>query len=296
MREKSKSLGHEGVPSEGRSRSHQVEGTPIARTPNFSLPPTDVEYEEGASPTSPGEKPGRPLFQCTHCPEREPYAQKQGLMRHYQEKHESALECSHPDCDYKWSRSRRSEYRKHLTRKHRLEGDEIDGMLGRPRRRRGRVIESSPPSIERDRQSLAKPQQRPQMVPLLAVGKDTNHTSPAVVSSVAHNPSFGQAEPDITTTEHEDSSGLEHLAATHAPSRLLSENEFARLMEHMKIHGRIRFVHAFFKATCLTDSAVRFPSVHPGASTTDNIQPNPGMLHIPALASPVRGYHAHPVL
>jgi len=219
------------------------------------------------------------LFQCTLCPK--PFAQKQGLMRHYREKHQPGLKCSHTDCNYEWIRSRRSEYRKHLTKKHRLEDDEIDEILGRPRRRRGRVVESdlrphsSPPPIERDRQSLAEPQQRPLMLPLLAVGKDANHASPPVVPP---NPPLGQAEPEITTTEHEDSSGLEHLAATHAPSRLFSKEDFALLGGYYKIHGRFRF-----------------PSVHPGRSTTADIPPNPGMLHIPALPSPVCGYHTSPV-
>ena len=124
MVRKSTSPGHEGVPPASTTdstyinvadagttesschatsgRSHQ--GTPADTTPNFSLPPTDVGYE-GASLTIPGENPGRPFFQCTLCPEHEPYAQKQGLMRHYREKHQPAFE---------WSSGRKSEYRKHL--------------------------------------------------------------------------------------------------------------------------------------------------------------------------------------
>jgi hypothetical protein len=43
----------------------------------------------------------------------------------------------------------------------------------------------------------------------------------------------------------------------------------------------------------MTDSALRSPSVHPGGSTTADIPPSPGMLHIPALPSPVGGYHDH---
>jgi hypothetical protein len=168
-------------------------------------------------------------------------------------------------------------------------------------RRRGRVIESdlpphfSPPPIERGRQSLAEPQQRPLMPPLLAVGKDANHASPPVIPSVAYNSRLGHAEPEITTTEHGYSSELEHLAATHAPSRLFSEEDFALLGGHYKIHGRFRFVHAFLCATYMIDSALRFPSVHPGGSTTADIPPNPGMFHIPALPFPVGGYHTSPV-
>jgi hypothetical protein len=160
---------------------------------------------------------------------------------------------------------------------------------------RGSVIESdllpqfSPPPIERDQQSLAEPQQRPLVQPLLAVVEDTNHASPPVMPSVAYNPQLVH-QPEVTTTGHAYSSELEHLAATHAPSRLFSEEEFALVGGHYKIHGRFRFVHAFSCATTyMIDSALRFPSVHPGGSTTADILPNPGMLHIPALPSPVGG-------
>lgn len=175
-------------------------------------------------------------------------------MRHYREKHQPGFECSHPDCDYKWTRSRRSEYRKHLKKKHRLEDDKIDEILGVPprrRRRRGRESDlpphCSPPPIEHDRKSLVEPQQRPLILPLLTVRRDVHHSSPPLVPSVAYNPQLGHAEPEITTTDHEDSSGLEHTAATNAPSALLSEEEFALLVRHLKIpiqKGRIRFVHA----------------------------------------------------
>ena len=56
--------------------------------------------------------------------------------------------------------------------------------------RGGSVIESDQPPhfphppIERDRQSLAEPQQRPLMLPVLAVGKDANHTPPPLIPSV----------------------------------------------------------------------------------------------------------------
>jgi hypothetical protein len=228
-------------------------------------------------------------------------------MRHYREKHQPGLDCSHPDCDYKWTQSRRSEYRKHLRKKHRLEDDKVDEILGVPPRRRrrwGRVIEGeilphfSLPPIEHDRQSLAEPQQRPLMLPLLAVRKDAHHTSPPLIPSVAYNSRLGHVEPEITTTEHEDSSGLKHAAATHAPSALLSEEEFALLVRHLKTpirKGRIRFVYAFLYVTYMIESALRFPSVHPGGSTTADIPPNPGMLHIPALPFPVDEYHTSPI-
>ena len=214
-------------------------------------------YEEGASPTSLDKKLGRPLFQCTQCPKRKSYTQKQVLLRHYREKHQSGLDCSHSDCDYKWTRSRRSEYRKHLRKKHRLEDDKIDEILGVPpkrRRRWGRIIEGelpphfSLPPIDHDRQSLAEPQQRPLMLPFLAVRKDTHHASPPLVPSVAYNPRLWHVESEITTTGHEGSSGLD-FAATHTASSLLSEEESDRLMGHLKFpirNGQIRFVLAFY--------------------------------------------------
>jgi hypothetical protein len=172
-------------------------------------------------------------------------------MRHYREKHQPGFECLEHDCDYKWTQSRKYEYRKHLREEHRLEDDKIDKILGPPRRRRGKGRVSdppphfSPPPIERDRQSLAEHQQRPLMPPVLAVGKDVHHASPPLVPSVAYNPRLGNAEPEITTTEDEDSSRLEHLAAAYTPSRLLPE-DFTLLARHYKIHGRFRFVHPFF--------------------------------------------------
>ena len=180
-------------------------------------------------------------------------------MRHYREKHRPGFGCSHPYCDYKWTQSRRSEYRKHLRKKHRLEDDKINEILGVPpmrRRCRGRVIERDlplqfpPPAIERaDRQSLGEPQQHPLILPLLAMTKDTHLASTPLVPSVAHNPRLGNAEPEITTTEHEDSGALEHTDGTRAPSALLSEEEFALLVRHSEIpirKGRIRFVYAFY--------------------------------------------------
>ena len=198
---------------------------------------------------SPGEKPERPSFNCTDCSTR--CTQKQVLMRHYREKHQPGYECVERDCDYKWTQSRKSEYRKHLREQHGLEDDNVDKILGPPRRRgRNSAIESdplqhfSPPSIERGRRSLAKPQQRPLMPPVLAVGEGVHHTSPPLASNV-----------------------LEHLAATHAPSRLLPE-DFALLVRHYKIHGGFRFVHALLYTTYMIDSTPRFPSTHPGGSTT----------------------------
>jgi hypothetical protein len=133
------------------------------------------------------------------------------------------------------------------------------------------------------------------MLPVLAVGKDVHHTSPPLIPSVADNPRLGHAEPEITTTEHEDSSELEHLAVTHAPSRLLSKEDFALLRGYYKIHVQFRFVHAFLCATNVIDSALRFPSAHPGESTSADIPPNPGVLHNPALPSPVGVYHTSPI-
>jgi hypothetical protein len=122
------------------------------------------------------------------------------------------------------------------------------------------------------------------MLPLLAVRKDANHASPPLIPSVAYNPPLGHADPEVTTAEHEDSSELEHLAATLAP-KVLSEEGFARLRSYLKIHGRIRFVHAFLYATYMIDFALRLPSVHPRGSTTADVPHNPGMLPIPALPS-----------
>jgi hypothetical protein len=176
-------------------------------------------------------------------------------MRHHREKHLPGFVCLHPDCDYEWTRSRRSEYRKHLKKNHILEDDKIDKILAMVPRlchRRGRVIEGdlppqfSPPPIESDRQSLAEPQQRPLMLPLPAVGKDTNHASPPLIPSVAYNPQFGHAEPEVTSTEHEDSIGLEHYPPTHAPSRSFSKEDIAVLGRYYEVHRGFPFVHAFF--------------------------------------------------
>jgi hypothetical protein len=128
---------------------------------------------------------------------------------------------------------------------HELEYTEIDDLLAIPPILcPPRIIEFdlpphiSPPPIERDRQSLGGPQQRP--------------LSPPVTPSAAYNPQLGHAEPEITTTEREDSTRLEHLAATHAPSRVVSKEDFALLGGYYKIHGRYRFVHAFLCILCAT--------------------------------------------
>ena len=60
---------------------------------------------------------------------------------------------------------------------------------------------------------------------------------PPLIPSVAHNPSE-----------------LEHLVATHAPSSLSSEEEFALLVRYSNRNGRIQFVHAFLYATYMIDS------------------------------------------
>ena len=278
-------------------RGHQ--GTPVD-TKNTPLSPTDVGYK-GAPPTRTGEKP----FKCTRCPKS--YKQRQALNRHDNEKHKPKLKCLYldrlgSDCKHKWTRSRSYEYRIHLCKDHGLEDDKINGMLGTPRHRlRSRVVESnlppqfSPAPTEHCRQSPAEPKQRP---PLPAVGKDAHHVSPRLIPSVAYYPRLGHAESEITATEHEDSNGLEHLAASHAPSTVLSGEEFALVARYMKfsirISGRIRFAHPFLYATYIIDSALRFPSAHLGGFSTD-IPPNPGMLHAPTLPPPVGGYHTSPV-
>jgi len=319
------SQGHEGVPTastedsiyinvadagtpsrQGRvsmnatsGRDHQA--TPVDTTP-FS--PTDFGYK-GAPPTGTGEKP----FKCTCCSKS--YKQQQALNRHDNEKHKPKLKCMYldrlgSDCKHKWTRSRSYEYRIHLCKDHGLEDDKINGMLGTPRRRlRSRVVESnlppqfSPAPTEHCRQSPAEPsKQRPAAPALLAVGKDEQYVSPPLIPSVAYNPPLGHAESEITATEHEDSNGLEHLAASHAPSTVLSGEEFALVARYLKFSirnsGRIRFAHPFLYATYIIDSALRFPSAHSGGFSTD-IPPNPGMLHAPALPLPVGGYYTNPV-
>jgi len=87
-----------------------------------------------------------------------------------------------------------------------------------------------------------------------------NHASLPVIpsASVAYNSQLGHAEPDVTTAEPKDPSGLEHIAATLAPSAFLSEEEFAVLVRHLNIHGRIRFVPAFLYATYIVDFVPEF--------------------------------------
>jgi hypothetical protein len=161
--------------------------------------------------------PGRPPFKCILCDKR--FTQNQVLLRHRREKHQPRFECSRPDCDYKWIQSRTSEYRKHLRKNHGLEDDEINKILAPPPRLG--VVKSDPPP------HLSPP-------PI-----DLHCASPHLVPSVAYNPRLG------ATTEREVC-GIEHLAAIHAPSKLLSEEESALVRSHYKIHGRFRFVHAFF--------------------------------------------------
>jgi hypothetical protein len=208
----------------------------------------------------------------------------QVLKRHWEEKHQpdSLIKCSH--CNHKWTLSRKSEQRKHLCKKHRLEGDKIDKILGpRPpsrRRGKGRLIESdppppphfSPPPIERDQQSLAEPQQRPLMLPLLA---DANHPSPPVISSVAYNPRLVNAE--ITTTVYEDSSQLKHHASTHTPPGLVSQGDSALLNINYGIHGGFfRFVHAYVRRILYDRLCSQISKSPPGGYTTANTPPNPG--------------------
>jgi hypothetical protein len=189
----------------------------------MSCYPIQNDVVSTPSPTSLGEKPGRPSFKCILCGKR--FTQKQVLLRHGREKHQPRFECSRPDCDYRWTQSRSSEYKKHLGKKHGLEKNEIDEILAQPPRLR--VIKSdlpphfSPPPI------------------------DVHHASPPLIQSVARNTRLGDGESEITTTKHEDC-GIEHLAAIHAPSRLLSEEDSDLVRGHYRIHGRFRFVHAFY--------------------------------------------------
>lgn len=88
-----------------------------------------------------------PSFKCTLCPEPKRFVQKQGLLRHHREKHQPAFCCSFPNCYYKWSQSRRSEYKRHLRMKHGLEDYEIDKILGVPPSRRLGVIKSDLPPL-----------------------------------------------------------------------------------------------------------------------------------------------------
>ncbi|KAI0268593.1 hypothetical protein BGY98DRAFT_1101416 [Russula aff. rugulosa BPL654] len=237
--------------------------------------------EEGASPTSPGEN-----LLCIRCPGHKPFAQERGLKRHCEDVHGDGphFTCWVGNCTVKWTRGRESVFRKHLLKKHGLEGKKVDEKLRRPAwhrhrkpqpRRKGSVIKSDPlvlpPPIGRDRQSLAEPQQRPLMPSLLDVGKDANHASPPLVPSVAWH---GQAEP----------SELGRHVPTHAPPGLLSEGESAPVNGNDIIPG------------------LWFLSPSPWGeweSTTGNnpvIPPNPGTVHIPALPSPVGGIEPPPFL
>jgi hypothetical protein len=186
----------------------------------MSRRPIQNDVVSTPSPTSPGEKPGRPSYKCIPCDKL--FAQMQGLLCHQREKHQPRFECSRSDCDHKWTQSRTSGYKDHLGKKHGLENAEIDKILAQPPRRE--VIKSdlpphfSPPPI------------------------DVHHAPTPLIPPVAHNPRLGHGEPGITTTEL----GIEHLAAIHAPSRLLSEEDSALVKGHFYNHGRFLFVHAFY--------------------------------------------------
>lgn len=197
-------------------------------------------------------------FECTSCPERRFFTQRQVLFRHIREKHQARFECSCPGCDHKWTQSRTSEYRKHLKNKHGLEDDEIDMLLAQPP-----VVENDIPS------HLSHP-------PV-----NVHHASTPLIPYVSHGSRLEDGEPEHTTTEH-GGCGLEQLAATHAP-RILSEEDFALLVRHHNIYGGFRCVHAFLYLTHMIDSALRFPSGHAGTGTTANVPPDLGISHIPAL-------------
>jgi hypothetical protein len=263
-------------------------------SPNLGSDRGSASHNESSQPTSPGEKRGRQSLKCTVDGCSIFFTLESARKRHYEERHSDQPHSTCHKCCQEWTRE--YEHRKHLKRKHNLEDDEINDLLGPPKQRRGKgkVIESgppphsSPPPIECDRQSLAEPHQRPLMPPFLAVGKEANHASQLLIP---------HAEPEVTTTDpdHEDSSGLKHYGATHAPPRFLSGEEFVLLVTYARIHGEFRFVHAFLYATYTIDSALRLPPVYPEGSTTADISPNPGMPHIPAFSSPVAGHHTSPV-
>ncbi|KAI0268583.1 hypothetical protein BGY98DRAFT_1180318 [Russula aff. rugulosa BPL654] len=127
----------------------------------------------------------------------------QGLKRHCEEVHRDGLRftCQEDNCTHEWTRSRESEFRKHLRKKHGLEDDKIDEKLGRRARRRcrkGSVIKGDP---ERDRQCPAEPQQRPLTSSLLDVGKDANHAFQPLEPSVAYNPWLRHGEPNFRYSE-----------------------------------------------------------------------------------------------
>jgi hypothetical protein len=159
-------------------------------------------------------------------------------VRHLREKHEASFECSHPG----GCNYEWAGSRRYEYRNHLKKKHKLEDD-------KIEEILAQPPRRSRDRDSVAESDQ------------------------VA-----GRSEPEITTAEHEDSSGLQHLAATHAPSTLLSEEEFAMLGGYYRNHGCFRFVHTtFLCATFMIDSVPRFPSVHPGRPTTADIPPNSGM-------------------
>ena len=178
-----------------------------------------IRNDEVGTPslTSPGENPGRPSFKCILCGKR--FTQNQVLLRHLREQHQPRFKCSRPNCDYKRTQSRASEYRKHLRKMHGLENDEIDKILAQPPRLK---------AIESD---------LPLSPPLI----DVHRASTLLLPLVACNLRPGDGGPRVTTE-----GGIEHLAATHAPSRLLSEEESALVRRHFKIYGQFRLVHAFY--------------------------------------------------
>lgn len=160
---------------------------------------------------------------CSLCPERKQFTQSQGLLRHHREKHEPGYKCFRPDCDYGWTTSCTYEYRKHLNKKHGLLEGEVNEILALPP-----ITKSDP----------LPPHFSPPPT-------DVRHATPPHIQPVAHNPRLWDGEPEITTIEHGDC-GLEHLAATHAPSKLLSKVDSALVKEHFQIHGQFRFVQAFY--------------------------------------------------
>ncbi|KAN0105514.1 hypothetical protein V8E52_010953 [Russula decolorans] len=136
--------------SQGSEESDPNQGSDRETPQNESFEPPS----EGASPTSLGENLERPSYQCTRCPELKPFAQKSSLTRHCREQHELCFKCSQdPDnCVYTWSGSRKSEFKQHLSKRHKLDDHKIVEILKMPPilcPPRDRVIESalSPPEL-----------------------------------------------------------------------------------------------------------------------------------------------------
>ena len=60
------------------------------------------------------------------------------------------------------------------------------------------------------------------------------HITSRPLTQSVYNPQLEDGKPELTTTEHEDYGGLERLADTYAPSRLMSEEDSALAKSHYK--------------------------------------------------------------